>query len=169
MPSSLVSLSLGSNLGERARSISLAALRLALMPGVDLLRVSSLYETAPWGVQDQPPFLNAALLARVTLSPEDLLVAVKALERELGRTTTFRWGPRVVDVDILTFGEVRLATPALTLPHPHLLERQFVLVPLAEMAPELEVAPGVTAGKLAQADAPGVRRVGRLAEVVGRE
>lgn len=107
------------------------------MPTIQVTAVSSLYETAPVGVTDQPPFLNAAAAIRTTLTPEGLLQALLHLENEMGRARTLRWGPRVIDIDILAFGERRISTPALTVPHPRLWERAFALVPLAEIAPGL--------------------------------
>jgi len=99
--------------------------------------VSALYETAPWGIADQPPFLNAAVAAETDLSPSELLVFVKGLEREMGRQPGGRWGPRLIDVDILLYGDLVLQTPDVVVPHPHLAERPFVLVPLAEIAPDV--------------------------------
>jgi 2-amino-4-hydroxy-6-hydroxymethyldihydropteridine diphosphokinase len=154
----LTYLSLGSNLGDRRRNLSLAATRLALMEGVELVRLSSVYETAPWGDEDQPAFLNMVVAARVELEPGELLRRVKALEAALGREETRRWGPRVVDVDILLYGDERVDTAGLTIPHAHMRERQFVLVPLAEVAPELEEA------GLARDDGEEVSLVGRIGE-----
>ena len=162
-------LSLGSNLGDRARNLSLATMRLALAPGLELVRISSVYETAPWGDDDQPPFLNLVLAVRTTLTTHELLRFAKALETDLGRTPTRHWGPRVADVDILLHGDIRVATPDLVVPHAHIAERQFVLVPLAEIAPEVEVAPGVTAGHLARPGGDEVRRVGTLLDALKGE
>jgi len=128
-------LSLGSNLGDRMRNLS-AALG-ALAPDVQVVSVSSLYETEPVGVLDQPAFLNMALAAETSLDPFTLLQAVKRVEEAVGRTPTFRWGPRVVDVDILLFGDRTMHTDRLTIPHPEISRRAFVLVPLAEIAPDL--------------------------------
>ena len=166
-----VYLSLGSNLGDRARNLSLAAMRLALLPGVELVRLSPVYETAPWGVQEQPAFLNMVARARVRHSPVGLLDELKRLEEALGREPSDRWGPRRIDIDILLFGGRRVSTPRLTIPHPRIAQRQFVLVPLADIAPEVEVSPGDTAGALARREGHEVSRVGCLADAlrVGRE
>jgi 2-amino-4-hydroxy-6-hydroxymethyldihydropteridine diphosphokinase len=158
-----VYLGLGSNLGCRRRNLSLAAMRIALLPGVELLRLSAACETAPWGVADQPAFLNMVVAARVSLEPEELLRAVKGIERELGREPTERWGPRVIDIDILLFGEREVRTEELIVPHPLILQRQFVLVPLAEIAPEVEVGEGVRAAEAARVGDGGVVEVGRVA------
>lgn len=125
-------LGLGTNLGDRLAL--LRAARACLEPAVHVLRCSAVYETPPWGVADQPTFLNAACMAQTALSPEDLLAHVKSCERQLGRTATYRWGPRAIDIDILLYDDRVLATPTLTIPHPLLHERAFVLVPLSEIA-----------------------------------
>lgn len=105
------------------------------------LRVASLYRTAPVSPVPQPDFLNTAALARTALPPEELLALAKSLEREAGRRPGVRFGPRPLDIDLLVYGDLRLETPELTLPHPRMRERRFVLVPLAEIAPDLPVPP----------------------------
>lgn len=132
----LVYLGLGSNLGDRAASIQAA---LAELPsyGLKVLRVARLYETEPWGLTDQPRFLNSACIAKTTLPPLRVLQAAKAVERALGRTPTRRWGPRAIDIDLLLYDSVILDSAELTLPHPGLLHRVYVLVPLAEIAPNV--------------------------------
>lgn len=137
-------LSLGANLGARAQTLREALRRLAQLPGTRLSRASSFYETAPWGKTDQPPFLNGAACLSTRLAPEALLAACQEIERALGRVRHEHWGARTLDID-LVYGVcggqvVRAASPRLTLPHPYLLERAFVLVPLAEIAPELMLA-----------------------------
>ncbi len=131
----LVYLSLGSNLGDRAAHLEAA--RTALARRLTLRRVSRIYETPPWGYTEQPAFLNQVVAAETDLGPEALLTYLKYLEAELGREPTFRYGPRVIDLDILFYGNLLLETPHLTIPHPRLHERAFVLVPLAEIAPDL--------------------------------
>lgn len=132
-------LSLGSNLGNREETLRKAVRQLAAADGVKTLAVSSLYETEPWGKKDQPSFLNIAVSQQTTLSPEELLALAQAVETELGRMRHERWGPRTVDVDILYIEGVERKTPTLTLPHPFMTERAFVLVPLAEITPDLVV------------------------------
>ena len=132
-------LSLGSNLGNREETLRKAVRQLAAADGVKTLAVSSLYETEPWGKKDQPSFLNIAVSQQTTLSPEELLALAQAVETELGRMRHERWGPRTVDVDILHIEGVERKTPTLTLPHPYMTERAFVLVPLAEIASDLVV------------------------------
>lgn len=159
----LVFLGLGSNLGHRVQALGRAASRLALCPAVSVLRVSGVYETDPWGVTDQPPFLNLVIAARVSLAPIALLQWLKALERNLGREPEGeRWGPRAIDLDILAWGTRKHNSPTLTLPHPRNRERQFVLVPWAEIAPWAEAAPGVRVRDVARPGHPAVRRLGPL-------
>jgi 2-amino-4-hydroxy-6-hydroxymethyldihydropteridine diphosphokinase len=124
---------LGANLGDAAGTLVAARARLAQLG--ELAASSSIYRTPAWGVTDQPDFVNAVVALDTTLAPAELLAALKSIEQELGRVATFRWGPRAIDLDILTYDDVRLDTPALSLPHPRLHERAFVLVPLAEIAP----------------------------------
>ena len=130
-----VYLGLGSNLGEREQNLATALAR--LQERLRLVAVSALYETAPWGITEQPPFLNAAVAAETDLSPSDLLAFVKGVEREMGRQPSGLWGPRLIDIDILLYGDLVLQTPGLAIPHPNLAERPFVLVPLAEIAPDV--------------------------------
>jgi len=99
--------------------------------------VSKKYETPAWGFEDQPAFLNMAVLAETDLAPEILLKHIKQLETRLGREPTFHWGPRLIDMDILFYDELILDSPQLVIPHPRLHERAFVLVPLADIAPDL--------------------------------
>jgi 2-amino-4-hydroxy-6-hydroxymethyldihydropteridine diphosphokinase len=128
-------LALGSNLGDRL--VNLQAAQAALLPSVRLLTASPVYETPPWGYLDQPAFLNQVLEAETNLSPEDLLDFLKRLEVELGRQPGARYGPRLIDLDILFYDDLVLQSPRLTIPHPYLHERAFVLVPLADLAPGL--------------------------------
>jgi 2-amino-4-hydroxy-6-hydroxymethyldihydropteridine diphosphokinase len=109
------------------------------MSGISVTARSSLYATPPWGVEDQPDFVNACALARTSLAPLDLLAACKDLEVALGRAPGARWGPRLIDIDVLWMDGVEFESERLTLPHPRLTERAFVLVPLAEIAPEMVV------------------------------
>lgn len=128
-------LGLGSNLGDRANNLRSAVG--ALGPEVKVLAESAVYETPPWGVEDQPGFLNMALKAETGLSPAALRDHVKAIEVTLGRKPTRHWGPRVIDIDILLYGDLIVDTPDLVIPHPHMHKRPFVLVPLASIAPDV--------------------------------
>jgi 2-amino-4-hydroxy-6-hydroxymethyldihydropteridine diphosphokinase len=129
-----VYLGLGGNLGDRAGQLQRAVAALATR--LTITAVSSLYESAPCYVLDQPAFLNMALAGETTLTPQALMALAKDLESRLGRTPTMRNGPRQIDIDLLFYGDAQLQTPDLTLPHPRLGERGFVLVPLAEIAPD---------------------------------
>ena len=130
-----VYLGFGTNLGDRHAILRTARDRLA--PAVRVDAWSSLYNTAPWGVTNQPAFLNAVCQAQTPLTPAELLVYLKALEQELGRVPSFRWGPRAIDIDILFYDDLVLDAEQLSIPHPRLHERAFVLVPLQELVPDL--------------------------------
>jgi 2-amino-4-hydroxy-6-hydroxymethyldihydropteridine diphosphokinase len=132
----LAYLGLGANLGDRAASLARAE-ELLSDRGVRVLRRSDTIETEPWGVLDQPRFLNLVLEVEWGDDPHGLLRAAKEVEVEAGRTPTFRWGPRVVDVDILLFGDQTVDEPDLQIPHPRMRERDFVLVPLRQLRPDL--------------------------------
>ena len=112
--------------------------------GVWVQAVSSIYETDPWGDTNQGPFLNLAARIGCTLEPLQLLAEAKRIEQEVGRQPRGRWGPREIDIDLLLSGDLTIRTPELTVPHPHLVERQFVLVPLAELGPNLQLPDGST-------------------------
>lgn len=129
-------LSLGSNLGDRAGHLHWAIKRIASTPGIVTVRSSPLYETEPVGPVDQPWFVNAVLEVRTTMQPLDLLAMAKGLEAEAGRVRGERWGPRPLDVDILTWGLQQLSLPGLCVPHPEMLRRLFVLVPLRDLRPD---------------------------------
>ena len=132
-------LSLGGNLGDVRAAFSFALERLALAPGVAVVATSSVYRTAPWGKLDQPDFLNMATLLRVTIAPRALLDLCLSIEREQGRARLEHWGPRTLDIDVLTYGDLVVEEPGLTIPHPRLQDRAFVLTPLAEIAPDTVV------------------------------
>lgn len=158
---------LGGNLGEPRRQILDAMDALARLPSTRLLRRSRLYRTPPWGVLEQPPFVNAAALLETALGPHALLDELLAIEQRAGRVRAGRNGPRTLDLDLLHMDGVQLDDARLTLPHPRIGERAFVLLPLADLAPEL-VLPGQgrVADLLAGVDARGCERLdeGRLAE-----
>jgi dihydropteroate synthase len=141
-------LALGGNVGDKALSLRRALRAIAGEPGIELTAVSRLYRTAPWGKKDQDWFLNACALGLTRLAPVALLERMKRLEVELGRVSTERWGPRVVDIDLVAYADISLRSEKLTLPHPELFNRAFVLVPLAEIAPDLIIA-GVRVGDAA--------------------
>ena len=133
----------GANLGDREETILAAIDLLAVQPGVDVVGVSALRETEPWGPVEQPPYLNGAVALETDLDPRDLLDVLLDVERRFGRNRAMevRWGPRTLDLDLLLHGDLVLDEPGLALPHPRLHERRFVLEPLADLGPAL-VVPG---------------------------
>lgn len=145
-----VALAFGGNLGDPVAAFATALRGLRAHPAVTLGKLSSVYRTAPWGKTDQPEFLNMAALVETTLAPEDLLAFCLELERAGGRERGERWGPRTLDIDILTYGGETIDRPGLQLPHPWIAERAFVLAPLAEIAPD-KVIGGRTVTKLLEA------------------
>jgi 2-amino-4-hydroxy-6-hydroxymethyldihydropteridine diphosphokinase len=158
-PNIPVYIALGSNLGDRAANLREAIRRLP--PLVTVLAQSPVYRTKPWGYTDQPDFLNQVIFAETACTPEALLAHLKEIEITVGRTPTFRYGPRVVDLDILFFGDLTVSLPDLEIPHPRLHERAFVLVPLNDLNPGLRhpVTNQTVGEMLAQVDASGVVRL----------
>ena len=132
-------LGLGANLGDRAATLNGAVDALRGTPGLRVTRVSAFYETEPQGLVDQPWFMNGVVEVESDLDPEDLLRACQAVEQTFHRQRLVRWGPRTLDVDVLLYGDLTLDTPDLTVPHPRMQERAFVLVPLCEIAPDVEI------------------------------
>lgn len=156
---STVHLSLGGNLGDPAKSMGAALRLLDAAEDTRVAAVSSLYRTPPWGKLDQPDFLNAAAEIATGLTPRALLALCLDAERKLKRVRQERWGPRLIDIDILTFGDRVIDEPGLEVPHPRMLERAFVLAPLAEIAPALVVEGRRVSERLAAADAAGIERL----------
>ncbi|WP_274365929.1 2-amino-4-hydroxy-6-hydroxymethyldihydropteridine diphosphokinase [Paenibacillus thermotolerans] len=131
-------LGLGSNVGDRERQLFEAIRLLDAVENTSVTAVSRVYETDPVGYLDQPAFLNMACRLETALSPQQLLQAVAVIEGRLGRERIIRWGPRTIDIDILLYDDLKLDTPELTIPHPRLLERLFVLAPLRDVMPNME-------------------------------
>jgi 2-amino-4-hydroxy-6-hydroxymethyldihydropteridine diphosphokinase len=129
-------LGLGSNLGDRLGTLQQAVDLLGAEPGVELTRCSRVWETDPVGGPPQPDFLNMVVQTEVDVSPHDLLAACQRVEAALGRARMVRWGPRTVDIDILLIGALTIDEPDLVVPHPRMLERAFVLMPLLELDPD---------------------------------
>ncbi len=129
-------MSLGSNLGDRVRMLEQALAHLNREPRVRVVRSSSIYESKPWGLIQQPKFLNIVAEIETDLTPLELLNLVKAVEVRLGRKPARRWGPRCIDIDLILWGAKVMRTSSLTLPHEQFRERAFVLTPLTELAPE---------------------------------
>ena len=128
-------LSLGSNLGDRNGYIKSALTAIDRLPGTRVLRASKFYETAAWGVENQPDFINACALIDTDLPPHALLGACLGIEAALGRVRSEHWGPRVIDIDILLIEGFSCDSPVLTVPHPLIKQREFVLIPLRELFP----------------------------------
>lgn len=133
-----VYLSLGTNIGQREENLKLAVRLLQEKPNVTVQAISSIYETAPVGYLDQPSFLNIALYIETSLPAMDVLTICQSVENELGRVRDIRWGPRIIDLDILLFNNDNIEVENLIVPHPRMFERAFVLVPLLEIAASIE-------------------------------
>ncbi|HEY2138054.1 MAG TPA: 2-amino-4-hydroxy-6-hydroxymethyldihydropteridine diphosphokinase [Xanthobacteraceae bacterium] len=154
-------IALGGNLGDTRATLDRAVAMLCDGDAVTLLLRSSDYRTPPWGVENQPPFINLCLVVATVLSPRELLARAQRIERALGRdrANELRWGPRTVDIDLLAYDDVVLNDPDLVLPHPRLKERAFVLVPLAEIAPDRVIAGTRVRDAVARLDTSGIERL----------
>jgi 2-amino-4-hydroxy-6-hydroxymethyldihydropteridine diphosphokinase len=157
-------LGLGGNLGDVRGTLAGAVTALCDGSEVQLIARSSDYRTPPWGLADQPPFVNLAIAVETTLTPHALLDRALAVEAMFGRDRSKerRWGPRILDIDILAFDAIEIEEPGLTLPHPHLFERAFVLAPLAEIAPTRKIKGITIAQALARLDAGGIEKLAAL-------
>lgn len=133
----LAVIGLGSNLGNKLKNIAAAAANLKKLPKTVINRMSSCYKTAPWGKTDQDWFVNQVIAVETNLEPMQLLKALQNIEIKMGRQRTETWGPRIIDLDILWYGGDIVRLPGLTIPHPHMRERLFVLIPLMEIEPDL--------------------------------
>jgi 2-amino-4-hydroxy-6-hydroxymethyldihydropteridine diphosphokinase len=131
----IVYIGIGSNLGKREENC-LRALQLISAKAGSIKRQSSMHETQPWGMEDQPKFINMAAEVETGEEPQRLLEILKKIEKEMGREQTFRWGPRTIDLDILFYDDLVMDTPDLRIPHPLMYQREFVLRPLSEIAPD---------------------------------
>jgi len=154
-------IALGGNLGDARETLARAIAMLCESGEIRLLARSSDYLTPPWGVEDQPPFVNLCIAVDTTLAAQALLARAHAIEHAFGRDRAReqRWGPRTLDIDILTYDDLVLSEPELTLPHPRLFERAFVLVPLAEIAPDLLIAGIRVRDALARIDISGIEKL----------
>lgn len=147
--SAVAYVALGANLGDPLATVRQALAALGTLPRATLQAASSLYRTAPVGLKHQPDFINAVACLETTLPPHDLLTALFSIERDFGRVRSIRNAPRTLDLDLLLWGDAVLHDEQLTLPHPRMAERAFVLVPLAEIAPAIEIpGHGAIAGLL---------------------
>ncbi len=154
-------LALGGNVGDVRDTLDRAIATFCDGAAVRLLARSSDYRTPPWGVADQPPFINCAILVKTTLSPRDLLARAQRSETAFGRNRAEerRWGPRTLDIDLIAYDDLALETAALTLPHPRWRERGFVVLPLAEIVPERKIAGLRIGDALAAADLTGIEKL----------
>lgn len=154
-------LALGGNVGDVRATFDRAIALLCDGEAVQLVARSSDYRTPPWGVTDQPPFVNAVIAVATVLPPHDLLARALKVERALGRdrSTERRWGPRTLDIDLLAYDDLTLDDAALTLPHPRLFERAFVLVPLAEIAPDRIIAGKSVREARSRAEVDGIEKL----------
>lgn len=132
-------IALGSNIGDKAGHIAAAIAAFTADGNASLVARSANYRTAPWGITDQDWFVNACMTITTDLAVRDLLARCQSVERALGRERSIKWGPRVIDLDILTYRDLVLADADLVVPHPHMTERAFVLVPLMDVAPDLMI------------------------------
>lgn len=144
-----VFLSLGTNLGDREENLRRAVSELEGELGA-ALSLSAVYETEPWGLADQPAFLNMCAKFRSDKSPEELLSLAKGIEARMGRVKSVRWGPRLIDIDLLKVGKLRRRSDLLELPHPRMWERAFVVVPLSDVAPRMKAPDGRSLRQLAR-------------------
>lgn len=138
-------LGLGANLGDKVASLQRAIAMVDAHDGCSISGISSIYITKPIGVKDQPDFANVVIEVNTSLDPYELLGLCNKIEDEIGRKRTIRWGPRVIDMDILLYDGVNIYDERLTIPHPRMMERAFVILPLAEIAPDLVLPGGITA------------------------
>ena len=150
---------LGSNIGNKAGNLDQAIALLDVAGGVRVTARSPYYKTEPWGVTDQDWFVNACVLVETTLSARQLLELCLSTEHALGRVRDRFWGPRIIDLDILYYGDAVVDEPGLSIPHPHLLERVFVLAPLADLAPDKIIAGTTIRDALKHLDRSGVERL----------
>lgn len=141
-------IALGANLGEPIQTLKDAILHLSGLPQLKFLRSSSLYSSTPMGPSDQPDYVNAVCCADTDLMPLELLDLLQAVEHQFGRQRTKHWGPRTLDLDLLLYDDSVIDEPRLSVPHPGLTERDFVLIPLAELAPELRLPDGRSVASL---------------------
>ena len=155
-------LALGSNIGDKAENLRAAVAAIDALADTKVIAKSAIYRTPPWGKTDQDWFANAVIAVETGLAPLTLLEACLAIEIRLGRVRRERWGPRVIDIDVLIHGTTSLTSERLTLPHPAMHERAFVLIPLREIAPELMIAGKTISGLIEGLDSQGIEPMALL-------
>jgi len=159
-------LGLGANLGSPAEQLAAAIAKLTSCAHIELLSASSVYRTTPLGYASQPDFLNMVIAINCRMSPEELLALTASIEGDLGRVRTITDGPRTIDIDILLCDDITMRTVDLILPHPRMHRRQFVLIPLHEIAPELVLSDGTPISELVEPDYPQVQKLGPLDSIL---
>ena len=155
-------IALGSNIGDKVGTIQNAVEAIDRLPGTRVTRTSAIYRTPPWGITDQDWFANAAIAVDTALSPDETLDACLAIEAAMGRIRRERWGPRVIDLDLLTHGEAVTKSERLTLPHPRISERAFVLIPLRDITPDLRLNGRSIDEMLAMLDSTGIMEMAKI-------
>lgn len=151
-----VTIGMGGNVGDVATAMQWALQAIGADAGCRLISVSPVYRTAPWGLVNQPDFLNCCVSLHTSMTPLAFLDCVQQVEKAGGRVRDIRWGPRTLDIDVLTFGAMDISNERLTVPHPRMLERAFVMVPLADIAPDVVVAGAKVAQYAAGFDRDGI-------------
>ena len=144
----MILLGLGSNLGDREQQLQQALQKLSDNADIRIAAISNIYETKPVGDTDQPDFLIMAAIVETSLTPIELLKRCLSVETEMGRVRTRRWGPRIIDIDLLVYHEITAEEPELRLPHPEIANRNFVLIPLNDIAPHLQLSNGHSVGEI---------------------
>lgn len=154
----LVTIGMGGNVGDVAAAMQWAVKAMQAHAACHVQDISPVYQTAPWGLVNQPDFLNCCVSLHMTLAPLAFLDLIQKIEHDGGRVRDIRWGPRTLDIDVLTFADRTIDEPRLTVPHPRMLERAFVMVPLADIAPDLMIAGQKVSAHAAALDRAGMRK-----------
>ena len=155
-------IALGSNMGDKLAHLRAARTAIAALPETKILAQSAIYRTPPWGNTEQDWFANAVIKVETGLSPHTLLDACLAIEADMGRKRAERWGPRLIDLDLLTHGDARLTDDRLTLPHPAMHERAFVLIPLKDVAPQTQINGQSLDALIARLDSQGIEAMAQF-------
>lgn len=155
-------IALGSNMGDKLARLREAKAAIAALPQTRILASSHIYRTPPWGMVEQDWFANGVIKVETGLSPHALLDACLAIETQMGRKRAERWGPRIIDLDVLSHGEIRLNDESLTLPHPAMSERAFVLIPLRDVAPDMQIDGQTLDALIAKLDSQGIEAIAPL-------
>lgn len=156
----LVTIGMGGNVGDVAAAMQWALDAIGANGSCKVQKISPVYQTAPWGLVDQPDFLNCCVSLRTPLAPLAFLDMIQKIEHDGGRVREIRWGPRTLDIDLLTYGDETIEMPRLTVPHPRMLERAFVMVPLADIEPDLMIAGQKASAHAGALDQAGMQKTG---------